>query len=142
MFHAPGDRFHAVVTTVALPPADVWRTSNGRADTENRLRELKHAFGAAGFWSQRFWVTQAALWAICLLYNLIEEFQRGGGPGPSDARHPADDRVRVRGDPGPGWPAGRAAGLPDETLAVAVPRSTPPTPTLDAQLQCGCPWGG
>jgi hypothetical protein len=36
---------------------------------------LKHGFGADGFCSQRFWATEAALRAICLLYNLIEAFQ-------------------------------------------------------------------
>lgn len=75
LFYAPGYRFHAVVTTLPTAPEDVWRTYNGRADTENRLKELKHAFGADGFCSQRFWATEAALRAICLLYNLVEAFQ-------------------------------------------------------------------
>jgi hypothetical protein len=75
LFDAPGYRFHAVVTTLAAPPEEVWRTYNGRADTENRLKELKHGFGADGFCSRRFWATEAALRAICLLYNLVEAFQ-------------------------------------------------------------------
>jgi len=75
LFHAPGYRFHAVVTTLPAPPEDVWRTYNGRADAENRLKELKHSFGADGFCSRRFWATEAALRAICLLYNLVEAFQ-------------------------------------------------------------------
>jgi len=75
LFHAPGYRFHAVVTTLPTPPEDVWRRYNGRADSENRLKELKHSFGADGFCSRRFWATEAALRAICLLYNLVEAFQ-------------------------------------------------------------------
>ena len=75
LFYAPGYRFHAVVTTFALPPVDVWHTYHGRADTENRLKELKHAFGADGFCSHRFWATEAALRSTCVLYNLLEEFQ-------------------------------------------------------------------
>ena len=75
LFAAPGYRFHAVVTTLPLPPEAVWRTYNGRADTENRLKELKYSFGADGFCSHRFWATEAALRAICLLYNLVEAFQ-------------------------------------------------------------------
>lgn len=75
LFHAPGYRFHAVVTTLAAVPEAVWRLYHGRADTENRLKELKHAFGADGFCSQRFWATEAALRAICFLYNLVEAFQ-------------------------------------------------------------------
>jgi len=75
LFHAPGYRFHAAVTTLAASPEEVWRTYNGRADTENRLKELKYRFGADGFCSRRFWATEAALRAICLLYNLVETFQ-------------------------------------------------------------------
>jgi len=75
LFYAPGYRFHAVVTTCTAAPVDVWHTYNGRADTENRLKELKHAFGADGFCSRRFWATEAALRSICVLYNLLEEFQ-------------------------------------------------------------------
>ena len=75
LFHTPGYRFHAVVTTLAGPPEAVWRTYHGRADTENRLKELKYSFGADGFCSRRFWATEAALRAICLLYNLVEAFQ-------------------------------------------------------------------
>jgi len=75
LFHAPGYRFHAVVTTLTSAPEEVWRTYNGRADTESQLKELKHGFGADGFCSRRFWATEAALRAICLLYNLVEAFQ-------------------------------------------------------------------
>lgn len=74
MFVCPGYRFHAVVTTIAAPPEEGWRTYNGRADIENRLKELKHAFGADGLCSQRSGATEAAIRAICVLYNLIEEF--------------------------------------------------------------------
>lgn len=79
LFAWPGYRFHAVVTTLTIPPEEVWRIYNGRADTENRLKELKHACGADGFCSQAFWATEAALRCICLLYNLLEEFQRALG---------------------------------------------------------------
>lgn len=72
----PGYRFHAIVTTSSSPPQEVWYTYNGRADSENRIKELKHAFGADGFCSQRFAGTEAALRFICLLYNLVAEFQR------------------------------------------------------------------
>ena len=75
LFHAPGYRFHAVVTTLSAAPEDVWRTYNDRADTENRLKKLQYGFGANGFCSRRFWATEAALRAICLLYNLVEAFQ-------------------------------------------------------------------
>jgi len=76
LFHAPRYRFRAVVTTLSLTPEDVWHPYGSRADTENRPKELKRAFGADGFCSSLFWATEAALRCICLLYNLIEKFQR------------------------------------------------------------------
>lgn len=76
LLQVPGYRFHAIVTTLTLPSEEVWRTYNGRADSENRIKELKHAFGADGFCSRRFSGTEAALRFICLLYNLVGEFQR------------------------------------------------------------------
>jgi hypothetical protein len=79
LFQVPGYRFHAVVTTPATPPEEIWRTANGRADCENRIKELKHAFGADGFCSRRFSGTEAAVQFICLLYNLVGEFQRSLG---------------------------------------------------------------
>ncbi len=79
LLQVPGYRFHAVVTTLTMPPEAVWRTYNGRADIENRIKELKHAFGADGFCSRRFAGTEAALRFICLLYNLVGEFQRSLG---------------------------------------------------------------
>lgn len=41
LFEVPGYTFHAVVSTLSLPPENVWRFYNSRADSENRLRELK-----------------------------------------------------------------------------------------------------
>lgn len=82
LLQVPGYRFHAVVTTLTLAPEEVWRTYNGRADSENRIKELKHAFGADGFCSQRFSATEAVLRFLCLLHNLIGEFQRSLGQRP------------------------------------------------------------
>jgi hypothetical protein len=78
----PGYRFHAVVTTLTLAADEVWRTYTGRADRENRIKELKHAFGADGFCSRRFSATEAVLRFLCLLHNLIGEFQRSLGKRP------------------------------------------------------------
>jgi hypothetical protein len=50
-----------------------------RAGSENRIKELRHAFGADGFCSRRFAGPEAALRFICLLYNLVGEFQRSVG---------------------------------------------------------------
>jgi hypothetical protein len=72
----PGYTFHTLVTSLDLPAADVWRFYNGRADSENRLKELKEDFGADGFCLQSFYGTEAAFRLICFLYNLVADFKR------------------------------------------------------------------
>ncbi len=76
LFEIPGYTFHAVVTSLAVPPEDVWRFYNSRADSENRLKELKDDFGARGFCLQAFDGTEAAFRLICFLFNLVALFKR------------------------------------------------------------------
>lgn len=76
LFEVPGYTFHAVITTLPLAPEDVWRFSNSRADSENRLKELKDDFGARGFCWQSFDGTEAAFRLICFLFNLVALFKR------------------------------------------------------------------
>ena len=76
LFEVPGYTFHAVVTSLALAPEDVWRFYNSRADSENRLKELKDDFGARGFCLQAFDGTEAAFRLICFLFNLVAGFKR------------------------------------------------------------------
>jgi hypothetical protein len=75
LFEVPGYTFHTLVTSLALPAADVWRFYNGRAESENRLKELKEDFGADGFCLQSFDGTEAAFRLICFLYNLVAGFK-------------------------------------------------------------------
>ena len=76
LFELPGYTFHTLVTTLDLPAIDVWRFYNGRADCENRLKELKDDFGANGFCLNSFYGTEATFRLICGLYNLLAEFKR------------------------------------------------------------------
>jgi hypothetical protein len=76
LLEVPGYTFHAVVTTLALPAAEVWRFYNHRAESENRIKELKEDFGANGFCLQSFHGTEAVFRLICCLYNLFAEFKR------------------------------------------------------------------
>jgi hypothetical protein len=76
LFDAPGYTFHTVVTTLDLPAIDVWRFYNGRADCENRLKELKDDFGANGFCLTSFYGTEAAFRLVCCLFNLVALFKR------------------------------------------------------------------
>jgi Transposase DDE domain group 1 len=76
LLEVPGYTFHAIVTTLALPAPEVWRFYNHRAESENRIKELKEDFGADGFCLQSFHGTEAVFRLICCLYNLFAEFKR------------------------------------------------------------------
>jgi hypothetical protein len=75
----PGYTFRMFVTSTSLPPEDVWREYNHRADMENRICELKHDLAADGFCMKGFYETEAAFRGILLLFNLLGEFQRAAG---------------------------------------------------------------
>jgi len=76
LIEVPGYTFHGVVTTLALAPVATWHFYNHRADCENRLKELKDDFGAAGFCSHSFDGTEAVFRLICFLFNLVAAFKR------------------------------------------------------------------
>jgi len=64
-------RFSALVTDLDLPAVVIWRTYRGRADCENRIKELKYDFAADSFNVKNFWATEAALNTVMLAYNLM-----------------------------------------------------------------------
>lgn len=64
-------RFSALVTDLDLPAVAVWRLYRGRADCENRIKELKYDFAADSFSMRDFWATEAALNTVMLAYNLM-----------------------------------------------------------------------
>jgi hypothetical protein len=66
-----GWRYGAFVTSLDLPMVEVWRTYRGRADCENRIKELKADFGLNAFNLRDFWATEAALGFAMLAYNLM-----------------------------------------------------------------------
>jgi hypothetical protein len=78
LFDVPGYRFQALITS--LPDyhsaLDVWCTYNGRADCENRIREIGSQFGLRGLCCKRFWATEAAHQLAVTAYNLCVLFQR------------------------------------------------------------------
>lgn len=75
LFDLPGYTVHAVVTNLSLAPEEVWRFYNGRADCENRIKELKLDFAADGFCLRSFQGTEAVLQLNCLLFNLLTAFK-------------------------------------------------------------------
>lgn len=64
-------RFSALTTDLDLPAVAVWRLYRGRADCENRIKELKYDFAADRFNLKDFWATEATLNTVMLAYNLM-----------------------------------------------------------------------
>ena len=75
LIELPGYTVHAVVTNLTSEPEEVWRFYNGRADCENRIKELKLDFAADGFCLRSFQGTEAVLQLNCLLFNLLTTFK-------------------------------------------------------------------
>ncbi len=71
-----GWRYGAMVTSLELPALQVWRLYRGRADCENRIKELKADFGLDSFNMAQFWATEAALGMAMLAYNLMSLFRQ------------------------------------------------------------------
>jgi hypothetical protein len=71
-----GCHYGAFVTSLELPMAEVWRTYRGRADCENRIKELKADYGLDAFNLKDFWATEAALGFAMLAYNLMSLFRQ------------------------------------------------------------------
>ena len=76
LFDDPDSTYHAVITSLGGPPEEVWRFYNGRADSENRIKERKQDYAANGFCLQSFFGTAAVFRLICLLFNLMQLFKR------------------------------------------------------------------
>ena len=68
-------RYAALVTDQRLPDAEVWRVYRGRADCENRIKELKYDFAADSFCLNDFWATEACLNTVMMAYNLMSLFR-------------------------------------------------------------------
>ena len=71
-----GWRYGAIVTSLELPALQIWRLYRGRADCENRIKELKADFGLDSFNMAQFWATEAALGMAMLAYNLMSLFRQ------------------------------------------------------------------
>jgi hypothetical protein len=68
-------RYTAYVTNMNLSSIEVWRLYRGRADSENRIKELKADFGLEGFNLNEFYPTEAALTMVMIAYNLMAIFR-------------------------------------------------------------------
>lgn len=69
-------RYTAYITNLTLSAPEVWRLYRGRANAENRIKELKYDFGFDSFNMQSFFGTEAALQFAMLAYNLMALFRQ------------------------------------------------------------------
>jgi len=69
-------RYGAMVTDFNLPALQIWRMYRGRADCENRIKELKYDVAAGSLNLRDFWATEAALHTAMLAFNLMRLFRR------------------------------------------------------------------
>jgi hypothetical protein len=78
LFELEGYRFQALVTNLArsVDALNVWRRYNGRADLENRIRELGEQFGIKRLCVRKFWGTEAMHHLAIAAYNLCVLLQR------------------------------------------------------------------
>lgn len=74
----PGYRFQALVTNLpgSVDALTVWRRYNGRADLENRIKELGDQFGIKRLCVSGFWGTEAMHHLAIAAYNLCVLLQR------------------------------------------------------------------
>ncbi|MFA5166847.1 MAG: IS1380 family transposase [Candidatus Paceibacterota bacterium] len=76
LFNDPAYAYQAVITDMQGTPTEIWRYQRGRADIENRLRELKWDYGMDGFCLSKFYATEAALRLVCFAHNSMAMFER------------------------------------------------------------------
>jgi hypothetical protein len=74
----PEYSFQVLVTnlTLAVSGLEIWRRYNGRAGSENIIRELDECFALPQISLKKFYATEAALSLAVLAYNLCVLFQR------------------------------------------------------------------
>ncbi|MHB8744342.1 MAG: transposase [Sulfuricaulis sp.] len=86
-------RFAALVTDLDLPAPEIWCSYRGRADGENRIKELKYDFTADNFCLKDFWARETYLNVALPAYNLMSLFRQAVlraaviQTGPQDVRH-------------------------------------------------------
>jgi hypothetical protein len=118
LLEVPGYRFQALVTNLpaSVDALTVWRQYNGRADIENRIKELGHQFGIKRLCVDNFWGTEAMHHLAIAAYNLCVLLQRRLGQLEKCELNTLRWRLFSRAAV---W--SRAKGKPTLKLAVADP---------------------
>ena len=78
LIDCPGYAYQALITNQphGVSPITLWRDYNGRAGSENVIKELDGNFALPQLCLKKFWSTEAALSLAILSYNLSVLFQR------------------------------------------------------------------
>ena len=71
-----GYRYSCYVTALKFGAADVWRLYRGRANCENRIKELKYDYGLDKMNQSDFDGTEAALMLMTIAYNFLSLFKQ------------------------------------------------------------------
>jgi hypothetical protein len=79
-------RYHCFYTNQTLPAKQIWDQYKGRADCENRIKELKYDFALEGFNLKEFFATEAAIRMVNLAYNMISLFRQVSSQKPTQQR--------------------------------------------------------
>lgn len=69
-------RYSCMITNLGLSAQLVWNMYKGRANCENRIKELKEDFGFANFNMQNFAASEAALNFVIIAYNIMSLFKQ------------------------------------------------------------------
>jgi len=69
-------RYSTVITNLDLPSEQVWNIYKQRADSENRIKELKYDFGFDSFNMKDFYATEACLNMAMIAYNFMSLFRQ------------------------------------------------------------------
>lgn len=118
LLEVPGYRFQALITNLpaSVTALAVWRQYNGRADIENRIKELGQQFGIKRLCVDNFWGTEAMHHLAIAAYNLCVLLQRRLGQLEKCELNTLRWRLFSRAAV---W--SRAKGKPTLKLAVADP---------------------
>ncbi len=68
-------RYSCFVTNLELPAKIIYDSYRGRADSENRIKELKYDFSIDDFVTNNFWATEACGSFIVMAYNFMSLFR-------------------------------------------------------------------
>lgn len=71
-----GYRYTCYITTLKLSAADIWRLYRGRANCENRIKELKYDYGLDKMNQDGFDGTEACLLLMTIAYNFMSLFKQ------------------------------------------------------------------